>query len=61
MIAFAMGTHAGFANDAATGGVTAYSADFPEELMWDMFHRMRFAVRKESSVGVRGLLGIHLF
>jgi len=61
MIAFAMGTHAGFANDAATGGVTAYSADFPEELMRDMFHRMRFAVRKESSVGVRGLLGIHLF
>ena len=58
MIAFAMGTHAGFANDAEIGGTTSYSADFPEELMRDMFHRMRFAVREESSAGVRGLLGI---
>jgi len=58
MIAFAMGTHAGVANDAEIGGTTSYSANFPEELMRDMFHRMRFAVREESSAGVRGLLGI---
>jgi len=57
-IAFAMGTHEHFANDAATGGATAYSADFPEELLQDMFHRMCFAVREGSGDGVQSMLGV---
>ena len=57
-VAFAMDTHVGLANNADTGGTTPYSADFPEELLRDMFHRMRFAVREGSGDGVQLMLGV---
>jgi len=57
--AFMMGAHAKFANDAAVGGTTPYSGDFPEELLRDIFRQMRFAARNKSSQSVKTLLGLH--
>jgi hypothetical protein len=57
-VAFAMGAHVGLASNADTGGTTPYSADFPEELLRELFQRMRFAVREGISDGVLLLLGM---
>jgi len=57
-VAFAMGAHVGLANNADNGGTTAYSANFPEELLRELFQRMRCALREGSSDGVLMLLGM---
>ena len=56
-LAFAMGAHAEFANNAASGGTTPYSADFPEEMLQGLLRRMRFSLGEGSSEGVQALLG----
>jgi len=54
MLAFAMGTHAHL---AAAGDRTAYSAEFPEELLVDIFQCLRVRSRGGTSDGFQNLLG----
>ena len=56
--AFAMGLHPSFANNVDYGGTTPYNVNFPDELLREMFQRMRFAVREGSSTSLQILLGI---
>lgn len=53
-LAFAMGTHAHL---AAAGDHTEYSANFPDELLQNVFAKMRLVPREGTTVGFQNLLG----
>ena len=59
IVAFVMGAQSKFANNAADGGTTAYSANFPEEMIQELIYRMRYSPSEGNSEGLQALLGFY--